>query len=64
MKACTHTTPVLRTFERGGLTSSQECSETAVARFAYCEHCDRVEPVDVEDICTYCFNPVPQDEGE
>jgi hypothetical protein len=64
MKASTHTTLGLCTFERGGLTSSLDSSATAVARFAYCEHCDRVAPVDVDDNCTYCFNPVPDEDWE
>jgi hypothetical protein len=51
-------------YERGGLTPTAEPSATHVARFAYCEHCDIEVPVDSEELCTYCFHEVQEDEDE
>ena len=52
-------------FERGGLTSVKELdATTAVTRFDFCEHCDIEVPVDAEELCTYCFHPVSEEEDD
>lgn len=54
----------LHVYERGGLTAAASQGTIAVARFAYCEHCDIEVPVDAEELCTNCFQPVPEEEDE
>jgi hypothetical protein len=59
-----HSATGLYVYERGGLTGTAGPGTTQVARFAYCEHCDIEVPVDSEELCTYCFQGVPEDEDE
>lgn len=59
-----HSATGLHLYEKGGLTSASGLSTKHVARFAYCEHCDIEVPVDSDELCTYCFHEVPEDESE
>ena len=59
-----HSATGFHVYERGGLTAAASQGTTPVVRFAYCEHCDIEVPVDTEELCTNCFQPVPEEEDE
>lgn len=59
-----HSATGIHVYERGGLTAAAGQGITPVARFAYCAHCDIEVSVDTEELCTNCFQPVPEVEDE